>query len=96
MSNPAQLQSRHVDHPGSVLERGSGFVDQFGLDPVHESAANASNRSPQQHNDRGRDDEADDGVGQWEAEHDADGTHDDGEGCEAVGARVHPVGNESC
>ena len=86
--------------PG-ILQCVAGPVDEVRLDAVHETAvhetavhetpADASDGSPEQDDDRGRDDEADDGVCQREAEHHADDAKHDGEGRESVQACVDVV-----
>ena len=80
--------------PG-ILQCVAGPVDEVRLDAVHETPADASDGSPEQDDDRGRNDEADDGVCQREAEHHADDAKHDGEGRESVQACVDVVRDES-
>jgi len=72
----------------------AGTVDEGRFDTVHQPSSDAFNRSPEQDDDRGRDNDADDGVGQREAEHDTHGAEDDGKGGEPVQAGVNTVGDE--
>ena len=69
-----------------------GAVQQLGFDPVHQPAADAADRAPEQEDDGERDQQSDDRVGQGESQHDAAGAGDDGEGGGRVGARMDPVG----
>lgn len=61
------------------------MVNQGGVDPVEESAADVAGDADQQ---------ADQGIGEGETSPDADHSERDGEGGEAVGAGMDAVGDE--
>lgn len=94
VSDPAQLEAGKGDDAGGVFEGVAGSVDEVGFDAVHEAASDAVDGPPEQDDDRGGDDDADDRVREGKAEHDADGAQDDGERREPVQTVADPVCDE--
>lgn len=76
--------------PGSVAD----LVDDARLDPVEAAREYGPRRLPDDAEDRQRDQQADDRVGDWIAQPDADGAENHGQGGQAVRACVIAVGDQ--
>lgn len=94
VSDPAELNFGNRKDARGVFEGVAGSVDQFRLDAVHQTASDALDRAPQQHDDRGGDDDADDRVRKREPDHHPDRPEDHREGSEPVQASMNAVRNE--
>ena len=77
--DPAQPDTLDATDSGHVTYRCFGGVDQVGVDGIHESAVDVLHRASKDGQDRHRDEQADDGVGQREAGYDSDYPEDHGQ-----------------
>ena len=96
VTHPAQPDLGDVldgrDRPGRPFE----FVDELGLDRVHQAAQHLGRRLLEHDEDRDRDEEADERIRERVAQGDADGPAHDGEGRQAVRPGVVAVGDQGC
>jgi hypothetical protein len=94
VSDPAKLDVGNGENTWGVVECVAGPVDEVWFDALHEAPSDALDGSPEQHDDRAGNDDADDRVGEREAEYDADGAKNNGEGSEPVEACMDAVCDE--
>lgn len=79
MPVPAEADPIDALDTFDVVERVRDFVDEFGFDAVEQAAADAANGADEEDEDRGRDDQSDDGIGERESEHHTDPTSNHGQ-----------------
>ena len=63
VADPAQPQVSHLEDAVDRCDRGPGFVDQGGVDRVHQPRTDLGDRGPEHAEDRDGDQQPDDGVG---------------------------------
>ena len=95
VADPPHSDVADIDHAGFGGKCGFGCVQQRGVHAVHQAPKHIARGGPQDGEDRGGDDQADDRVSQRKAECDPAGAEQYGQRGESVGARVHSVGDQS-
>ena len=92
--HPAHTHGLDLDDALDAGGRTLDVVDQLRIDRVHQAPEDGASSVAQDPQDGDGDDQADERVGQREAEPHADGRDDHGDRGEPVGACVQPVGDE--
>src|SRR5215213_10807676 len=91
MPEPARSDRENVVDPWDMLGRMTDLIDHLRLDTVEQAREHGFARLPDNAEDRDRDQQADQRIGNWKAKPHAEGSHDNGEARQAVGACVIAV-----
>src|ERR1700761_1449762 len=94
VADPAHADLAGAQYAGDGGQGRFGLVDEGGVDGIHEPAVDLAGGRSHHGQDGDRDEQADDGVGLPPAQGDAARAGQAGQGGEAVGAGVRPVGDE--